>query len=73
MFAIRAIPGAWNLRIDKEGELEGIDITEHGLPAYHMEFGHGVSYSTYTGAEPAGLDLSRTPASSVRTPESSST
>ena len=28
------------------GELEGIDITEHGLPAYHMEFGQGMGYTT---------------------------
>ena len=72
MFAIRKIPGAWNLRIGKEEELEGIDISEHGLPAYHMEFGQGVSYSTYTGADPDGLDLSKAAAGSVRTPESSS-
>jgi len=72
MFAIRAIPGAWNLRLPKEDELEGIDIVEHGLPAYHMEFGHGMSYTTPTGASPAGLDLSGSTKSAVRTPESSS-
>jgi Amt family ammonium transporter len=72
MFAIRAIPGAWNLRLQKEDELEGIDIAEHGLPAYHMEFGHGMSYTTPTGASPAGLDLSGSTATAVRTPESSS-
>jgi ammonium transporter, Amt family len=49
MFAIKAIPGAWNLRIGKDDELEGIDIVEHGLPAYHMEFGHGFSYTSYPG------------------------
>ena len=43
---IRAIPGSWNLRIDKEGELEGLDIVEHGSPAYHMEFGQGMTYTT---------------------------
>ena len=37
-----------------------------------MEFGQGVSYSTYTGADPDGLDLSKAAAGSVRTPESSS-
>ena len=68
MFAIRAIPGTWNLRIGKEEELEGIDISEHSLPAYHMEFGHGVAYSTATGGAPTGLDLT----APVRTPESSS-
>ena len=49
MYGLRAIPGSWNLRIDRDGELEGIDIVEHGLPAYHMEFGQGFSYTTYTG------------------------
>src|SRR4051794_30054074 len=47
---IKQIPGTWNLRISKDGELEGIDIHEHGTPAYHMEFGYGMSYTT-----PAGL------------------
>ena len=45
MYAIRAIPGSWNLRLSKDGELEGLDIHEHGTPAYHMEFGQGMSYS----------------------------
>jgi Amt family ammonium transporter len=47
---IKQIPGSWNLRISQEGELEGLDIHEHGTPAYHMEFGYGMSYTT-----PAGL------------------
>ena len=25
------------LRVSREGELEGIDIHEHGMPAYHPE------------------------------------
>ena len=45
MYAVRAIRGSWNLRVNRDGELEGLDIHEHGLPAYHMEFGHGVSYT----------------------------
>ena len=49
MFAIKQIPGAWNLRLDRDGELEGLDIHEHGTPAYHMEFGQGLSYTTSTG------------------------
>ena len=32
--------------MSKEGELEGLDIHEHGTPAYHMEFGYGMSYTT---------------------------
>jgi Amt family ammonium transporter len=42
--AIRMLPGSWNLRLERELELEGIDIAEHGQTAYHMEFGHGMSY-----------------------------
>jgi Amt family ammonium transporter len=49
MFAIRQMPGEYNLRLGEAEELEGIDIVEHGLPAYHMEFGQGFTYSTYTG------------------------
>src|SRR3954452_24287424 len=45
MYAVRAIRGSRNLRVNRDGELEGLDIHEHGLPAYHMEFGHGVSYT----------------------------
>jgi Amt family ammonium transporter len=53
MFAIRRIPGSFNLRIAEEHELAGIDEYLHGLPAYHMEFGSGVSYSAYSGAADA--------------------
>jgi ammonium transporter, Amt family len=49
-WVINQIPGSWNFRISREGELEGLDIHEHGTPAYHMEFGYGMSYTT-----PAGL------------------
>jgi Amt family ammonium transporter len=38
------------LRVEKDGELEGLDVFEHGIRAYHMEFGQGVSYSTLLGA-----------------------
>ena len=38
------------LRISKDGELEGIDLHEHGTPAYHMEFGQGMTYTTYSGS-----------------------
>jgi|tagenome__1003787_1003787.scaffolds.fasta_scaffold20892371_1 Amt family ammonium transporter len=38
------------LRVSEEGELEGIDIHEHGAPAYHMEFGMGTSYITTGGS-----------------------
>ncbi len=53
---IRTIPGSWNLRIDKDGELEGLDIVEHGTPAYHVEFGYGMTYTTPIGSSgPPGL------------------
>jgi len=48
-WVIKQIPGTWNLRISQDGELEGIDIHEHGTPAYHVEFGYGMSYTTPTG------------------------
>jgi Amt family ammonium transporter len=38
------------LRISREGELEGMDLHEHGTAAYHVEFGQGMTYTT-----PAGL------------------
>ena len=50
MFALRQIRGSWNLRLEKDLELEGLDISEHGTPAYHMEFGYGMSYTTPTGS-----------------------
>src|SRR6202163_1043899 len=49
MYAIKMIRGSWTLRLDRDGELEGLDITEHGTPAYHVEFGYGMTYSTPTG------------------------
>ncbi len=49
MYAIKQMPGSYALRIERDLELEGIDIAEHGLPAYHMEFGQGFAYTTYTG------------------------
>jgi Amt family ammonium transporter len=61
MFALRAIKGSWGLRLSREAELEGIDIYCHGLPAYHMEFGQGFSYtppSAGGGAPPVGVGAS---------------
>jgi len=56
MKLITHAPGEWALRIHKDGELEGIDIVEHGTPAYHVEFGMGMTYVTPTGAgRSAGL------------------
>jgi Amt family ammonium transporter len=36
MFAVKA---TGTLRVSEAGELEGLDIHEHGAPAYHPEFG----------------------------------
>jgi hypothetical protein len=44
------LKGSWNLRLERDLELEGLDISEHGTPAYHMEFGYGMSYTTPTGS-----------------------
>jgi Amt family ammonium transporter len=49
MGVLRSIRGSWNLRIDRDAELEGIDKYCHGLPAYHMEFGQGFTYTTPAG------------------------
>jgi Amt family ammonium transporter len=56
-WVIRQLPGSYNLRLSKEGELEGLDIHEHGTPAYHMEFGYGMTYTTVTGSSGPGIDL----------------
>jgi len=47
MYLVKA-PGL--LRVSKDGELEGLDLHEHGTPAYHMEFGQGMTYTTLIGA-----------------------
>lgn len=46
MYLIKKIPGTWTLRVTKDGELEGLDLHEHGTAAYHVEFGQGMTYST---------------------------
>jgi ammonium transporter, Amt family len=46
MYAIKSIRGSWTLRVSQDGEIEGLDIHEHGTPAYHMEFGQGMTYSS---------------------------
>ena len=52
---IRALPGTYNLRLERDLELEGIDIAEHGNTAYHMEFGHGMTYTTPPGSGNGGI------------------
>jgi Amt family ammonium transporter len=57
MYSIKSIKGSWNLRVSQDGELEGLDIHEHGTPAYHMEFGQGMTYSTPSGLPGPGIRL----------------
>jgi ammonium transporter, Amt family len=47
MYAVKSVK---LLRVEEQGELEGIDIFEHGTPAYHMEFGQGMTYSAPIGS-----------------------
>jgi Amt family ammonium transporter len=57
MYTIKAIRGSWTLRVSRDGELEGLDIHEHGTPAYHMEFGQGMTYSTPANLPNNGLPV----------------
>jgi Amt family ammonium transporter len=68
---IKQLPGSYNLRISKDGELEGLDIHEHGTPAYHMEFGYGMSYTTPAGISGPGTSTIGAPQESE--PETVST
>ena len=58
MKLIMSIRGSWSLRVSQEGELEGLDIHEHGSPAYHMEFGQGMTYTSAAGFPGGGLKKS---------------
>jgi len=51
MYAVKA---TGTLRVSEAGELEGLDIHEHGGPAYRPEFAGGGSYVSPlgTGATP---------------------
>ena len=40
--------------MEPDGELEGLDLFEHGTAAYHMEFGQGMTYTTPAGGFPGG-------------------
>ena len=48
------------LRVSEEGELEGIDIHEHGAPAYHFELGSG-GYSLPTASPSSGKSSTKKP------------
>ena len=68
MYAVNA---TGTLRIDRDGELEGIDIVEHGLTAYHMEFGQGVGYTSPPGAGDFASSIASSAGSDVPVEESS--
>jgi Amt family ammonium transporter len=60
MVMMRAVKATKTLRISEEGEREGIDIHEHGAPAYHPE-------PAYTGIAPSngvGASMSTHPSPS---------
>ncbi len=42
----KAINAFGILRVSREGELEGLDLHEHGTVAYHTEFGYGASFTS---------------------------
>jgi Amt family ammonium transporter len=65
MFFLRRIPGSWNLRLSEEAELQGIDIYCHGLPAYHMEFGQGMTYTSPAGGSLVSVGVGDTSDSSA--------
>jgi len=48
MYGVKALR---MLRVSEEGELEGLDVHEHGAPAYHFELGSG-GYSLPTTGSP---------------------
>jgi Amt family ammonium transporter len=69
MFGIKAIG---MLRISEAEELEGLDIAEHGAPAYHPEYaymGYSPIPSSLEGVAP-GLSVGSAPPSDIRIPTS---
>jgi len=68
MYAIKVIPGSWTLRVSREGELEGLDLHEHGTAAYHVEFGQGMTYSTPANLPGNGPPRMPVPASTGEEP-----
>jgi Amt family ammonium transporter len=61
------------LRISEEGELEGIDIHDHGAPAYHPEYaymGYSPIPSAMEGVAPGLSSTSTAPPSDIHLPTS---
>jgi Amt family ammonium transporter len=65
----KVVEATGTLRVERDGELEGIDKFEHGTPAYHMEFGQGMTYSSPTSSL-FGSSLPRSAPDEVTEPES---
>jgi Amt family ammonium transporter len=67
MFGVKAIG---LLRVSEEGELEGLDIHDHGAPAYHPEY----AYMGYSAIPPqmeeATVGVSSAPPSDIHLPVS---
>ncbi len=61
------------LRISEEGEIEGIDIHDHGAPAYHPEYaymGYSPIPSVMEGVAPGLSSTSTAPPSDIHLPTS---
>ena len=54
MYGTKAIR---QLRVSEEGELEGLDVHEHGAPAYHFELGSGGYSLPTTGGSPSKVKV----------------
>ena len=70
MYAVKAIG---LLRISEEGELEGLDIHDHGAPAYHPEYaymGYSPIPSVMEGVAPGISSTSTAPPSDIHLPTS---
>ena len=68
---MNAVKATGTLRIDRDGELESIDIVEHGLTAYDREFGQGVGYTSHPGAGDFASSIASSAGSGVVVEESS--
>jgi Amt family ammonium transporter len=58
MYGVKA---TGTLRVEHEGELEGLDLFEHGTSTYHMELGMGMTYTSATGSNSLASPVSASP------------
>ena len=49
LLVMYAVKRTGTLRVSRDGELEGLDLHEHGTAAYHVELGTGTTSSTLVG------------------------